>query len=113
MKPTSSTSREVEFENLLATGEKRMRPRPNDDEYAPRSQDTISSPSRIPMLRDLSVLVLTIIAVAVCASCVQNLKLTPLTASVPTGQSATFVATFNQSGSVSALSTSWTLTQGS
>jgi VCBS repeat-containing protein len=72
---------------------------------------TLLSLGQSPMCRDLSVLVVTIIAVAVCASCIQNLTLTPLTASVATSQSANFIASFNRNGGNN-LKTSWILTQG-
>jgi 6-phosphogluconolactonase (cycloisomerase 2 family) len=153
MKPTSSSSREVEFEKLLAEAEESMRQRRQDDNGAPKSHDThdtkdahglsagqeskmeipcevvrdstlkqdirargrfwqgLSSRGRFPVFRDLSVLIVTIIAVAVCASCIQNLTLTPLTASVATSQSATFTANFTRNGGNN-LKTSWTLTQG-
>ena len=71
---------------------------------------TLFSRGRSPMCRDLSVLIVTIIAVAVCASCVQNLKLTPTSATVVTGQTATFTATFDPNGG-GGITTAWTLTQ--
>lgn len=70
------------------------------------------SPRQLSTLRDLGLLALIVIAVAITASCIQNLTLTPLTASVPTGQSATFVASFTRNGGNN-LKSSWTLTQGS
>ena len=69
------------------------------------------SPRWLPMLRDLSVLLLTVIAVAVTASCIQNLTLKPGSATVPTGQTAMFTANFTRNGGNN-LQTSWTLTQG-
>jgi 6-phosphogluconolactonase (cycloisomerase 2 family) len=72
---------------------------------------TLSSRGRSQMRRDLSVLILTVIAVAVTASCIKNLTLNPKSATVPTGQTATFTANFTQNGGQN-LRTSWTLTQG-
>jgi len=85
---------------------------PRDMQSRSRFPRTPVSPKRLPMLRDLSVLLLTVIAIAVCASCIQNLTLTPLTASVATSQTATFTANFTRNGGNN-LQTSWTLTQGS
>jgi 6-phosphogluconolactonase (cycloisomerase 2 family) len=85
---------------------------PRDMQGRSRFPRTPVSPKRLPMLRDLSVLLLTVIAIAVCASCIQNLTLNPNSATVPTGQTAMFTANFTRNGGNN-LQTSWALTQGS
>src|SRR5579863_9866262 len=71
---------------------------------------TLFSRERTPLRRDLTVLIVTILAVAVCASCINNLTLTPKTATVATGQTGTFTASFTRNGGNN-LKTGWTLTQ--
>jgi 6-phosphogluconolactonase (cycloisomerase 2 family) len=74
---------------------------------------TLFTSRRSSMLRDVSVLVLTVAAVGITASCIQNLSLTPGSATVSVGQTATFTAKFGENGGNGgqAPQTSWILTQ--
>lgn len=62
------------------------------------------------MLVDLGVLFLTVVGIAITISCAQNLKMTPTTATVQTGQTATFSVSYTKNGGGNT-TTSWTLTQ--
>jgi hypothetical protein len=73
---------------------------------------TLFSAESLPIRRDLGLLVLTVMAVAVCASCVQNLTLTPSSTSVPTQGSAVFTASYSLDTTPS-LMVAWTLTNAS